>query len=81
MHIPVSYMMQQRVASTAQNLLKLGEDRGLPGILVQDLLKIGAARIYSEYWTRNRLTFHSREQIICSVPSTAMPIRKARSMT
>jgi hypothetical protein len=35
--------------------------------LVQDLLKIGATRIYSEYWTCNRLTFHSQEQIICSV--------------
>ncbi|HEY6285292.1 MAG TPA: hypothetical protein VIX20_06495 [Ktedonobacteraceae bacterium] len=37
------------------------------GVLVQDLLKIGATRIYSEYWTCNRLTFRSREQIICSV--------------
>ncbi len=37
------------------------------GALVQDLLKIGATRIYSEYWTCNRLTFRSREQIICSV--------------
>ncbi len=35
--------------------------------LVQDLLHIGATRIYSEYWTCNRLTFHSQEQIICSV--------------
>ncbi len=37
------------------------------GALVQDLLKIGATRIYSDYWTCNRLTFRSREQIICSV--------------
>jgi len=37
------------------------------GALVQDLLKIGATRIYSEYWTCNRLTFRSREKIICSV--------------
>ena len=37
------------------------------GTLVQELLKIGATRIYSEYWTCNRLTFRSREQIICSV--------------
>jgi len=35
--------------------------------LVQDLLKIGATRIYSEYWTCNRLTFRSQEKIICSV--------------
>jgi hypothetical protein len=35
--------------------------------LVQYLLKIGATRIYSEYWTCNRLTFHSQEKIICSV--------------
>jgi hypothetical protein len=34
---------------------------------VQDLIHIGATRIFSEYWTCNRLTFHSREQIICSV--------------
>jgi hypothetical protein len=36
-------------------------------ILVQDLIHIGATRIYSEYWTCNRLTFQSQEQIICSV--------------
>ena len=35
-------------------------------LLVQDLLKLGATRIYSEYWTCNRLIFQSREQIICS---------------
>jgi hypothetical protein len=35
--------------------------------LVHHLLEIGATRIYSEYWTCNRLTFHSQEQIICSV--------------
>jgi hypothetical protein len=34
--------------------------------LIQDLLHIGATRIYSEYWTCNRLTFHSQERIICS---------------
>ena len=34
--------------------------------LIQGLLRIGATRIYSEYWTCNRLTFHSQEQIICS---------------
>ena len=34
--------------------------------LVQDLLRIGATRIYSEYWTCNRLIFHSQERIICS---------------
>ena len=36
------------------------------GALVQDLLHIGATRIYSEYWTCNRLTFRSKERIICS---------------
>ncbi len=34
--------------------------------LVQQLLKLGATRIYSEYWTCNRLTFQSQEKIICS---------------
>ncbi len=37
------------------------------GALIQDLLKIGATRIYSEYWTCNRLAFRSGEQIVCSV--------------
>lgn len=34
--------------------------------IVQDLLRIGATRIYSEYWTCNVLTFLSHEKIICS---------------
>ena len=34
--------------------------------VVQDLLRIGATRIYSEYWTCNVLTFLSHEKIICS---------------
>jgi len=36
------------------------------GALVQDLLRVGVTRIYSEYWTCNRLTFRSQEQIVCS---------------
>src|SRR5258706_6162993 len=35
-------------------------------LLVQDLLNLGATRIYSEYWTCNRLIFQSGEKIICS---------------
>lgn len=34
--------------------------------LVQDMLHIGATRVYSDYWTCNILTFLSKEQIICS---------------
>ena len=34
--------------------------------LVQHLLTLHATRIYSEYWTCNRLTFQSEEKIICS---------------
>ena len=33
--------------------------------LIRDLLRVGATRIYSEYWTCNRLTFDTREKIIC----------------
>jgi hypothetical protein len=36
-------------------------------LFVQKLLSLGATRIYSEYWTCNRLIFQSNEQIICSV--------------
>jgi len=34
--------------------------------LIQKLLSLRATRIYSEYWTCNRLIFQSGEQIICS---------------
>jgi hypothetical protein len=34
--------------------------------LVQDLVHIGATRVYSDYWTCNTLTFLSQEKIICS---------------
>ncbi|GAC1640271.1 MAG: hypothetical protein NVS4B12_01410 [Ktedonobacteraceae bacterium] len=34
--------------------------------LVQRLLTLHATRIYSEYWTCNRLIFQSEEKIICS---------------
>ncbi|TMC23429.1 MAG: hypothetical protein E6J34_03030 [Chloroflexi bacterium] len=36
------------------------------GALVHYLIDKGATRVYSEYWTCNRLIFHSAEQIICS---------------
>lgn len=39
-------------------------------LLVQKLEALGATRIYSEYWTCNRLTFQSQEKIICSALST-----------
>lgn len=35
--------------------------------LIHDLLHIGATRIYSDYWTCDRITFQSNEQIICAV--------------
>ena len=36
--------------------------------LVQDLLRIGATRVYVEYWTGYRLMFQSQERIICAIP-------------
>jgi hypothetical protein len=35
--------------------------------LANDLLRIGATRIYSEYWTCDRLIFQTHERIICAV--------------
>lgn len=35
--------------------------------LIHDLLRIGAKRIYSDYWTCDRIIFQSKERIICSV--------------
>lgn len=37
--------------------------------LITKLERIGATRIYSEYWTCNRIMFMSNERIICSVVS------------
>jgi hypothetical protein len=34
--------------------------------LIRDLLRLGATRIYSEYWTCNRLIFASDERILCA---------------
>jgi hypothetical protein len=34
--------------------------------LMRDLLRLGATRIYSEYWTCNRIIFASDERIICA---------------
>ena len=35
-------------------------------VLVQNLQRVGATRLYSDYWTCNILIFLSREKIICS---------------
>jgi hypothetical protein len=35
--------------------------------LIQNLLHMGIAHIYSDYWTCDRLIFQSREHLICSV--------------
>jgi hypothetical protein len=34
--------------------------------LIQDLQRIGATRIYSDYWTCGRVIFRSQEHIICT---------------
>lgn len=36
--------------------------------LVHDLIKIGATRVYTDYWTGYRLMFQSQERIICATP-------------
>ncbi len=36
--------------------------------LIQNLLRIGATRVYSGYWTCYQLMFQSQERIICSIP-------------
>jgi hypothetical protein len=36
--------------------------------LVQDLLRIGATRVYVQYWTGYLLMFQSQERIICAIP-------------
>ena len=36
--------------------------------LIQDLLRIGATRVYGEYWTCYRLMFQIQEGIICAIP-------------
>ena len=41
--------------------------------LVHDLLRIGATRLYAEYWIGYRVMFQSQEQIICAVPPMLLP--------
>ena len=48
--------------------------------LVQDLLKIHATHIYSDYWTCNRLIFSSQERIICSVQDDGLYTGQNRYM-
>jgi hypothetical protein len=36
-------------------------------MLIENLLRIGAVHIYSDYWTCDRIVFRSQEKIICSV--------------
>jgi hypothetical protein len=40
--------------------------------LIHDLLRVGATRIYSDYWTCDRLIFESHERIICSALSEGL---------
>lgn len=40
--------------------------------LIHDLLSVGATRIYSDYWTCDRLIFQSHERIICSALSDGL---------
>jgi hypothetical protein len=49
---------------TAQDVYRRDE------AVVQDLLRIGATRVYSDYWTCNVLTFLSHEKIICDALDT-----------
>lgn len=35
--------------------------------LIENLLRMGATHIYSDYWSCNRIAFQSQEQIVCSV--------------
>jgi len=41
-------------------------------VLVQDLQRVGATRLYSDYWTCNILIFLSQERIICSALDDTM---------
>lgn len=40
--------------------------------LIAELLHAGATRLYTDYWTCDRIAFESRERIICSVPDTSL---------
>ena len=46
--------------------------------LVQDLLKMGVTRIYTDYWTCDRVAFESSERIICSVVDEQLQYGKNR---
>lgn len=46
--------------------------------LVHDLQRIGATRLYAEYWIGYRLMFQSQEQIICAVPASLAVVGSER---
>jgi 4-amino-4-deoxy-L-arabinose transferase-like glycosyltransferase len=57
------------VSGTVRTLMQIPTDQAVyqyQETLVQDLLHVGATRVYSDYWTCNVLTFLSQEKIICS---------------
>ena len=57
------------VSGTVRTLLQIPTAQAVyqyQETLVQDLLRVGATRVYSDYWTCNNLTFLSQEKIICS---------------
>lgn len=55
------------VLGTADAFRDARADRGPgPEVLAQALLDRGVTRVYADYWTCNRLTFASRERVICA---------------
>lgn len=50
---------------TFQAIPAAQRDQQREAALIQRLTELGVTRFYSEYWTCNRLIFHSEERLIC----------------
>lgn len=64
----ISLTILAGTVATFASLPSVEADNQQQKALVQDLLRIGATRVYVEYWTGYRLMFQSQEQIICAIP-------------
>jgi hypothetical protein len=63
----IAMMFVMGTIRTFQDVPTAQTTYGQQDALIHDLLRVNATRIYSDYWTCNRIIFQSDEHIICSV--------------
>ena len=69
-YAPVAALLATMVAASAALVLhspRVRRAEARPAALAEALAEHGITRIYSDYWTCNRLTFATRERVVCAV--------------